>query len=199
MHSINSETNNLLIQEYLNNRPIVVPVGSLLRKYIHRYKKEFLASTTFFENILKPLFTSLLSSHLKKASDFAVEQKNRIPFIRKSTIFRSRRINYGGIDNIYGLLLEDEIYQRCEKLGNLDWHSLGRDDDMTVGAFLTAARRAMASNIGQPPIVISQHIKRNKFDFPFYYPMTQKTISNYTPEIIVYIGIPNMPCIYMMY
>jgi hypothetical protein len=46
-----------------------------------------------------------------------------------------------------------------EKQENFDWHSLHREYNTTSGAFLMATRRAMVSNISQPPLIVAQHKK----------------------------------------
>jgi hypothetical protein len=131
---------------------------------------------------------SLLSKHLKKVSDFVVDQNDKIPFIRKSTIFTDETIGSSYMKNICKLLLSDEIYQIYEKLENLDWHSLEIPNDIAVGAFLTAARRAMTSNISQLPLLVAQHTELNNIGLPSYYSINETTISSNTPDLIVYIG-----------
>jgi hypothetical protein len=138
----------------------ILPIGS---NHLDEYQKAFLTSKSFFENILKPLLKQLLSNHLKKASNFVVEQNKNITFFRKWTIFDNKPI--GRITQIYCLLLTDGIYHMLEKLGNLDWHS-SEFTNSTGGASLTATRRAMASNITQPSLIVAQHSKQNKIGLP---------------------------------
>jgi hypothetical protein len=179
----------LLIQHYLKQQPIP-PIHS---DYLDECQEAFLTSPSFFDNILKPLLKSLLSNHLKKVSDLVDELNKSIPFIRKSIIFNDQALSWNGdITDVFRLLLEDEIYHLYQEKGNLDWHSLNQDYDSTAGAFLTAARRAMASNISQPPLIVEQHTRRNNLDLPSYYTINQIRINRNTPKFIVYIGTVNI-------
>jgi hypothetical protein len=196
MHFTNNETNTLLIQDYLS----LGPIDPIKSDYLDEYQKASLTSPIFFDNILKPLLKLLLSNHLEKVLDFVDEINKKIPFIRKSIIFDNQATSWD-TDNsgIYGLLFEDEINQLYQEMGNLDWHSLNQGYYGTTGAFLTAARRAMVSNISQSPLIVAQHTKQNKLGLPSYYPISQITISSNTPKFIVYIGTVNMVLIYMLY
>jgi hypothetical protein len=161
----NSETNNISIQEYPCKRSIPVNRSFDIRKYLDDYKEAFLTSKTFFENILKPLRKSILSRHFGKAIDFALEQSDKIPFIRKSTVFATELLFSTGIHiDICAFLLEDEIYEIYEKQGTLGWHTLHNtfNHNPGVGAFLKATRRAIISNINHPHLAVAKHPKKKK-------------------------------------
>jgi hypothetical protein len=74
-----------------------------------------------------------------------------------------------GINGNFVLLFEYEIYQMYKELGNLDWHSSAPYYNGIGGAFLIAARRAMASNISQPPLIVAQHTELNRLGLHSYY------------------------------
>jgi hypothetical protein len=187
------KTNTLLIQKYLKQNPLKKDLLDPIdyTEYLKEHETAFLTSTAFFENILGPLFKSLLSNHVKKASDLVDEFNKSIPFIRKSIIFNNEATDsMEYVFDSYRLLLEDEIYRMYDVMGNLDWHIL--KGSHIGGAFLIAARRAMASNISQSPIIVAEHAKLNKLGFPSYYPINRPTISSDIPKFIVYFGTLNI-------
>jgi hypothetical protein len=133
----------------------------------------------------------MLSSSFRNISNAIDRAGEQMPFNRKSTIFSNQVAMDTKMMEISILLLENKIPGGpSHHAPDLDWHNLEHNRSFIAdGAFLTAARKSMVSNITQLPIIVAQHTQKNRLGLPLYFPTYQTQVTTKTPEMAVYIGI----------
>lgn len=131
----------------------------------------------------------LVSTQLQIILTYVITQNNNIPFHRKSVVFN--RDYQTKILKIFFQLLDCDIHDFYQKENSLAWNHLPEgisETDLLGGAALLAARKAMISNINQPPVVITKHKKSNNIGLPLYFPLYQAKKNCNRLKHIVYIG-----------
>lgn len=167
---------------------------SVIQGHLDYRQGAILQSATFLQTVIKAL-QQLLSNQLKTATQYITDNYDSIPFYRKSVIFKGQATQVtdfqGKICMAFFSILYKKIYERYKDTDVSTWYnfsSLNEQTDLLGGSLLIAARKAMISNIGLPPLVIAEHHKLNKIGLPLHYPIRQPIKHSNPPENIVYIS-----------